>query len=119
MDVTRITSVPARPRLSRKTATHTPQAFEVTTKLGVNLLCAMVAITSLVHLLPYQLEQQSKLHDIRSEVDQTASRVNELHTRYKRSFDPNFAKQIVQEQSQLIEAHQRKIVWIQSAQNSQ
>lgn len=119
MDVTRISSPPVRPRAPRRPATHTPQALEVTTKLGINLLCATVAISSLVHLLPYQLEQQAKLQDIRSEVSQTAHRVDELQTRYKRSFDPNVAKQIVQEQSQLIEVHQRKIVWIKPERDAQ
>ncbi len=100
----------AQPR--RQQPHYLPQVLEANAILGVNLLLGAMAISTLLHLVPYQLNQQAKLRAMQAEVDSTAQRVSQLKNQSQRSQDPTEAKRIVQEQSNLIDAQQRKVVWI-------
>lgn len=85
-------------------------AVETTVKLAVNVIISGVAVSSLVHLLPYQQSIQTKLQEIRFEVKETEQRVSRLETEYKRTSDPQQAKNIMREQSHLVDPARRQIV---------
>jgi hypothetical protein len=85
-------------------------AVEATVKLAVNVIISGVAVSSLVHLLPYHQSIQTKLQEIRFEVKETEQRVNRLQTEYKRTSDPQQAKNIMREQSHLVDPARRQIV---------
>ncbi|MGA9383342.1 MAG: hypothetical protein WBV73_31645 [Phormidium sp.] len=85
-------------------------ALETTVKLAVNVIISGVAVSSLVHLLPYHQSIQTKLQEIRFEVKESEQRVNRLQTEYKRTSDPQQAKNIMREQSHLVDPARRQIV---------
>lgn len=84
--------------------------LETTVKLAVNVFISGVAVSSLVHLLPYHQSIQTKLQEIRFEVKETEQRVNRLQSEYKRTSDPQQAKNIIREQSHLVDPARRQIV---------
>lgn len=95
-----------------KLRTHLPQTLEAAAILGINILLAGIAISTLTQLLPYQLAQRAKLQEVQAEVKQSANRVHQLREEYNRSLDPQEAKRIVEEQSNLIDPQKQKVVWI-------
>lgn len=85
-------------------------AVETTVKLAVNVIISGIAVSSLVHLLPYHQSIQTKLQEIRFEVKEAEQRVSRLQTEYKRTSDPQEAKNIMREQSHLVDPARRQIV---------
>lgn len=96
----------------RRQRTQTPQFFEAGTILTVNLFLAIVAATSLSQLISHQLAQVQKLNEMRAEVNQVETRVNRLKTQLSQNLDPKQTSRIVEEQSNLIEAQQMRVVWV-------
>jgi hypothetical protein len=88
-------------------------AVETSVKLAVNLIISGIAVSSLVHLLPYHQSIQTKLQEIRFEVKENEQRVNRLQTEYKRTSDPQQAKNMMREQSHLVDPARRQIVLLQ------
>ncbi|XTZ19400.1 MAG: hypothetical protein ACQZ3M_06075, partial [cyanobacterium endosymbiont of Rhopalodia fuxianensis] len=66
---------------------------------------------TLLKLLPYQFLQQEKLREVRTQVQETERRVGELRKDFSRSFDPHQVKQVMQENSPLIDPNKRQIYW--------
>ncbi|MFB2877697.1 hypothetical protein [Floridanema aerugineum] len=85
-------------------------SLETTVKLAVNVFISGVAVSSLVHLLPYHQSIQTKLQEIKFEVKETEQRVDRLETEYKRTTDPQQAKNIMRQQSHLVDPARRQIV---------
>ena len=95
----------------QKSAPHRAIATEVTTKLGVNLLLSLIAVTALAKLLPYNLSQQNSFKELQAKVAETEGRVDRLQTDFNHHFDPRQARSVMQEESTRIEPGQRQIVW--------
>ncbi|MFB2898793.1 hypothetical protein ACE1CI_38255 [Aerosakkonemataceae cyanobacterium BLCC-F50] len=85
-------------------------SLETTVKLAVNVFISGVAVSSLVHLLPYHQSIQTKLKEIKFEVKETEQRVDRLQTEYNRTTDPQQAKNIMRQQSHLVDPARRQIV---------
>lgn len=96
-------------------------ALELTVKLAVNLVLLSAAIAALVRILPYQSSQQEKLRELSAEVNATETRVDRLRLSFNRNFDPQQARNVMQEQSYRVDPRQRQVVWLdrQSAQGSE
>lgn len=90
---------------------------ETTAKLVVNILLSTAAIGTLVQLLPYHKSVQVKLQEIKAEVTQTEERVNRLQKDFSRSFDPQQAKNVMQEQSHRVDPSRRQIVLLDKNMN--
>jgi hypothetical protein len=101
-----------RPRRQLQHREHQWIATEITIKLAVNGLLSMIAIVTLVKLLPYQFSQQQKLREVAVEVQETEKRVNELKDNFSRNFDPHQSKKVMEEQSPRVEPNQRRIFWL-------
>ncbi|WP_119260903.1 hypothetical protein [cyanobacterium endosymbiont of Rhopalodia gibberula] len=84
---------------------------EVKVKLVVNGILSVLAAFTLLRLLPYQFLQQEKLKEVRTQVQETERRVGKLRKDFSRSFDPHQVKQVMQENSPLIDPNQRQIYW--------
>jgi uncharacterized membrane protein (DUF106 family) len=84
----------------------------VALKLAANTVLSVIAIAALVKLIPYQLAQQEKLKEVRVEVHELETRVNQLRANFSRNFDASQAKKVMQEQSPRIDPNQRRIVWV-------
>jgi len=96
-------------------------ALELTVKLAVNLVLLSAAIAALVRILPYQSSQQEKLRELSAEVNATETRVDRLRLNFNRNFDPQQARNVMQEQSYRVDPRQRQVVWLdrQSARGSE
>lgn len=91
---------------------HQAVATEVGIKLVVNLVLAIASISALVKLLPYNLNQQTKLREITTEVAAVEGRVDRVQTDFNRHFDPQQATSVMQEQTSRVQPGQRPIVWV-------
>lgn len=98
----------SRPRQSPHRAT----AIEVATKLGINLLFAVAALSALAKLIPANLEQQNDLQRLQVEVDEASSKVASLQADFDRHFDPQQAMNVMQEQNIRFNPRQRQVVWL-------
>lgn len=101
----------AQDRLQR---THRQIAIETSLKLSVNLAIAGIAISALTHLIPYYLLGREKLSQLETEVEQTQSRVQQLRTQFSYYFDPQQVKTIMQQESNLVDPTQKRIVFVES-----
>lgn len=109
---------PSQPSRSRQPAQSSSPSYwgvtaEIGAKVAVNGLLSTAAVVALVNLLPYQLSQQAKLREVRSEVQQTETQINQLQAEFSDSFDPQQAKQVMQEQSGRVDPNQRQIVLVE------
>lgn len=110
---------PEPQRLRQKAPSYRAVCLEIALKLVVNGALIWIAIATLAELIPYQLAQQSKLREIRSEVENTERRVDIWRDRFSRSFDPLQAESIIQEQTNLSHPNRRPIVWVEPDASSQ
>jgi len=94
---------------------HRIATFEAAVRLGVNLVLGIGAISTLIKLVPYNLAQQAKLHEIRSEVAEVEGRVDRLQAEFDRNFDPNQTMNVMREQSARLNPNQRQIIWMNPA----
>ncbi|MBK4729265.1 hypothetical protein JJD41_05110 [Oxynema sp. CENA135] len=92
---------------------HRAIAVEVTTKLAVQLLVSVVAVSTLVKLVPYQETQQEKLDEIRAEVKTTNRRVDRLQADFSRYFSPEQTANLMEEQSYKVDPTEIQIIWKQ------
>ena len=97
-----------RPR--RRSRPYKALALETTAKLAVNLTFSAAAIGALVQLLPYHLSVQAKLQEVREETKQTQVRVLRLQNDFNKSFDPQQAKTIMQQESYRVDPLRRPVV---------
>lgn len=88
-------------------------AMELTVKIVVNMLLSVAALVTLVKLLPYQFSQQTKLKEINIEVQETEQRVNQLRKNFRRNFDPQQSKKVMQEQNPRVDPLQRRIIFLE------
>ena len=90
------------------------QAVEAAAVLMFNLTLIGFAVYALSNLVPYQLTQTAKLDALKNEAKQTAANIQQLEQSYERSFDPEEAIRIAEEQGHLIRADKQRIVWVKS-----
>lgn len=99
-------------RRSPRRDPHRAVTFEAATRLGVNAVLGIVAISTLIKLIPYIMDQQEKLREIRSEVAEIEGRVDHLRAEFDRNFDPNQTMNVMREQSARLNPNQRQIIWM-------
>ena len=102
-----------RKKLKPRNYSNGAVAMELTAKIIVNSLLSAAAIVTLVKLVPYQLSQQTKLNEVNIEVEEAQKRVNELRDSFRRNFDPQQSRKIMQEQSPMVDPQQRRIIFIE------
>lgn len=88
------------------------RALEVTVMLAVNLLLSATAVVALTQLIPYQKSQQEKLQEMQSQVKVAQGQVSQVKEQFDRNFDPQQARQIMQEQTNRIDPQQRHIILV-------
>jgi hypothetical protein len=101
---------PRRSRPSRRATGNKGVKVEVTMKLIANSVISVVAIAALFKLLPYQKAQQTKIEEIRLEVETTQKRVDSLRQNFNRYFDPAQSQKVMQEENPRLAPNQRRIV---------
>ena len=80
----RIAPKPRPRRLPRPR--HRAAVVETATKLTANVVLSIAFTSAIVNLLPYNLTQQSKLQEIRAEVEITKKRVVDLENQLGEHF---------------------------------
>ena len=111
----RRTSPQRNSRQKSRTRPYRVIALETTAKLAVNFVLSVAAVTSGVQLLRYQWSQQPKLQEIQTEVKATEKRVERLQKDFSRNFDPQQAKNVMQEETNRTEIGQRQIILLDKA----
>jgi cell division protein FtsB len=91
---------------------HRLVAIEASLKIGINVLIAGVALTTLFNVVPHRVAQQQKLQELQAEVKVTEKRVNQLKTNFNRVFDKGQERQIAQEQTYFTDPNRTPIVWL-------
>jgi cell division protein FtsB len=101
-----------RRRLRQRRNPHQSVAVEASLRLAVNVVVGMVAIASIVRLLPQNISQQQKLNTLQTDVAALELRVDRLQESFARQFDPGQTRSVMQEETGRIGIGQRPIVWI-------
>lgn len=78
--------------------------------LGVNVVLIGTAITTLMHLVPFQLAQQTKLKEIRAEESNLAKDVQMLKQSYELNQSSEGAQRVAQQQGNLIPPNQVNVI---------
>lgn len=111
-----LTPVQTRRRVVRRQAAKQQQrhpyraiAAETTTKLAVNIVISIVAVSALAKLLPYQQKQQEQLREIGVKVEETEVRVERLNAELQRLMAPEQAQNMMQEYSYRVDPNKIRI----------
>ncbi|WOB43782.1 hypothetical protein HNI00_11935 [Thermoleptolyngbya oregonensis NK1-22] len=104
-----------RRRLRQRRNPHQSVAVEASLRLAVNVVVGMVAIASIVRLLPQNISQQHKLNKLQSDVTALEQRVDRLQETFARQFDAGQARSVMQEETGRIGIGQRPVVWVKPA----
>lgn len=81
-------------------------------KLTVNLILTTIGVSTLVHLVPHNMSQQSDLERLRAEVKEASVKVGGLQEEFDRHFDPQQAVNVMQEQNIRFNPRQKQVVWL-------
>ncbi|RMG11169.1 MAG: hypothetical protein D6728_09325 [Cyanobacteria bacterium J055] len=92
--------------------TYLALGIETTVKLGINLAVAGISISALTQLIPYYLSGREKLGQLEAEVERTENHVREKRTQFSYYFDPQQAKSIMQQESNLTDPTQKRVVFV-------
>jgi hypothetical protein len=103
------------PQSLKKKASHSntvrqQKLFAASGKLAIYSFLSVLSIASLVNLLHYSWTQQSKLHQLRSEVKDARQRVAAQNAEFQHSFDPRSGKAMMQENSYRIPADKQPVI---------
>jgi len=97
---------------SRRHSPHQAAILEVGLKLSVNLILIATAASTLAHLIPYNMGQQSDLERLQNEVKEANAKVSGLQEDFDRHFDPQQALNVMQEQNIRFNPRQKQVVWL-------
>jgi cell division protein FtsB len=85
---------------------------EMSLKLILSWIIAIGAIASVSKLLPYHLSQQSKLKELKFQVQETNARVDKLRDELNHNFDPQQTQNLMEQYSSLTSPNQSRIYWL-------
>jgi len=81
-------------------------------QLSFNTLVAVVAIGTLMQILPERSARKTSLAQMEAEVSEQEAQVEGLRERFVYYFDPAQLQSVIREESQKIHPQQRPIVWV-------
>ncbi|ERN42474.1 hypothetical protein KR51_00007850 [Rubidibacter lacunae KORDI 51-2] len=87
---------------------------EITCKLCISGVLAGAAIAALAELVPHHRAQQARLRSVQHEVAVTKYRVDLLREQFDRSFDPEQARRVMQDETGRISPEMRRVIWVES-----
>jgi hypothetical protein len=85
---------------------------ELAIKLSLSSILSLAAIASLARLLPYHFSQQAKLQELRTQVQETETRVAYLREQLNRNFDPQQTKSLMMQYSARLAPNQSRVFWL-------
>ncbi|MEM9276278.1 MAG: hypothetical protein AAGA80_25495 [Cyanobacteria bacterium P01_F01_bin.143] len=92
---------------------------EVSLKLFFSFVIGVVAIGSVIRLVPYHLSQKAKLKEIRSQVEETERRVEILREEMNRNFDSEQTQILMEEYSPNIAPNRSRVFWEENVDSEQ
>ena len=84
---------------------------EVSLKLFFSFVIGVVAVGSVIRLVPYHFSQKDKLKEIRSQVKETERRVEILREEMNRNFDSEQTQILMEEYSPNIAPNRSRVFW--------
>jgi hypothetical protein len=103
--------VASRVKPRKRAAPYQAIAYEATAKLAVNVVLSVAAVVTLAHLLPYRSAQEVKLQELSAAVKTTGDRVQRVQSKFSYYFDPNQARESMQELTDRIDPARKQIIW--------
>ncbi|MEM9216175.1 MAG: hypothetical protein AAGD25_17745 [Cyanobacteria bacterium P01_F01_bin.150] len=97
-------------RNHNRTRADREMAIEVGAMMGVNLFVAVIAVVTIVKLIPHNATQQEQLQSLEAEVTALDNRVDILRQEFAQYFDPQQALVNKRQLSDRLSAGQRKII---------
>ncbi len=85
-------------------------ALETTVKLGVNVFLSLIAVVTILRLLPYHASQEARMQELSVALRTAETRFNRVQTNFGQYFDPNQSRFIMQQQTNRIDPSQRQII---------
>lgn len=105
---TRSGSIQRRP--SHQTRSTRNTLLEVGAMIGVNAFVSLIAIVTIIKLLPHNATQRQQLQSIETEVTALDRRVQNLRKEFVQYFDPQQTRINKRQLSDRLDAGQRKII---------
>ncbi|MBP0001848.1 MAG: hypothetical protein J7641_23135 [Cyanobacteria bacterium SID2] len=87
--------------------------WETGFKIAADVTISLGAILALVRLVPSLTTSRTQLQKLETEVESTRERVEILQADFGRYFDPKQARILRQEQTQLVDPFQQRVVWVE------
>jgi hypothetical protein len=103
-------TTPTRRLAAKASVSQQQRLFASSTKLVIYALLSIIGVTSLTNLVLYSMNQQNKLHQLKSEVKDAKQRLATKNADFQYSFDPRVTKSLMEENSYRIAADRRPIV---------
>lgn len=100
----------AKRRAQNRSRANKDMALEVGAMMGVNAFFAVIALVTIVKLIPHNATQQEQLQSLESEVTALDNRVESLRKEFVQYFDPQQAQVNKRQLSDRLNAGQRKII---------
>lgn len=101
----------AQSHQSRQVQRHRVMAIESGMKVGVNIGLSLIALSTLINLLPHRSIQAQKLKEVQTEVQKAEVRVGQLQADYDRVNDSTQIKSILQEQTHMVDPLQKTLIF--------
>jgi microsomal dipeptidase-like Zn-dependent dipeptidase len=95
---------------------HRRQGVESIAKIATYVVLSAVAAMSAINLVKYNLNQQSKLHQLETELKNAKERSVSVDSDFRRSFDARSSRALMQENSDKIFPELRPIVIVEPEQ---
>lgn len=105
-------SLPNSKNIKKPRESHRLLALELGIKSSINIFLSVIAVISLIKLLPYHWSQQERLQEMRVEVQKVETRLQSLRRSFGASFAPN-SLPVMEEQSPRVNPNQRRVVWVE------
>ncbi len=103
--------VASRAKSRKRPTPYQAIVYETAAKLAVNMVLSAAAIVTLAHLLPYRSAQEGKLQELNAAVKTQGDRVQRVQSKFSYYFDPNQARESMQELTDRIDPSRRQIIW--------
>jgi hypothetical protein len=100
-----------RMRLTRS-ARFRALGWEMTSRLTVNLGLTLLALSTLVRLIPYYQTQRQVLREVEQSVETAQTQNQRLRSEFSRYFDPAQTSQVLQENGARESARHVPVVWV-------
>lgn len=101
---------PARIKNNKQSIVQQQKLLSVVGKIAIYSACSILGVVSLVTLTKYNVEHQSKLHQLQSVIKEAEQRAQLSNENFQKSFGTHRSQELMQENSYKIGPGQQPII---------